>query len=393
MERRESGSKRGKQLSDSRLAVEDEAGRRPFMRGIMIHSLMSRGISFEDAFETANRVRDGLKGEGVVTRGELATAIRDLLGELDAPEEAQPLPPPVMIREKGQRRGTPFSKGLLSQSLLAAAIDPQDAFDVALEIEGELSMAGLRECERRDLRRLAFETLRRRLGENPAQRYLVWRHYQSPDRPVMILLGGAPGAGKTTLSLEVARRLGIWRVLSTDSIRQILRLVLSRELVPAIHASSFDAYRVAGDAIGDSPVIEGFRSQASIVSVGARAMMDRAVEENTSMVMDGVSLVPGLIDLSAYDDKADVISVVIANLDTDAYRERFESRARERTPQKYLENLTGILEIQEYFLESADQFGVPIVDNASFEKSVRLILRHVTDTLRKKGQFDAAALL
>ena len=37
-----------------RVWVEAGAGRRPFMRGIMIHSLMARGVSFEEANDTAN---------------------------------------------------------------------------------------------------------------------------------------------------------------------------------------------------------------------------------------------------------------------------------------------------------------------------------------------------
>ena len=38
----------------------------------------------------------------------------------------------------GRGRGLPFSKGILSQSLLAAAIEPNDAFDVARDIERDL---------------------------------------------------------------------------------------------------------------------------------------------------------------------------------------------------------------------------------------------------------------
>ena len=88
-----------------------------------------------------------------------------------------------------------------------------------------------------------------------------------------MLLGGAAGVGKTSLALEVAHRLGIGRVCSTDSVRQIMRIMLSRELVPAIHGSSYDAWRLLPpDSLGDDPVIEGFRAQAATVSVGVRAI-------------------------------------------------------------------------------------------------------------------------
>ena len=36
---------------------------------------------------------------------------------------------------------------------------------------------------------------------------------------------------------------------------------------------------------------------------------------------------------------------------------------------------------------------MPIVDNDSFDRAVLLIIRHVTETLRKRGDFDASELL
>jgi len=378
-----------------RTFVEDPEGRRPFMRGIMIHSLLARGISFADAFRTANEVRERVRGRPVVTREELAKTVREILGDAAVSEEGRGRPGPASIVVSGHGRKLPFSKGILSQSLLAAAIEPNDAFDVAREIEGQLQAHGVQEIERGELRRIAFETLRKRIGPRIAERYLVWRRYQEPDRPVILLLGGATGAGKTSLGLEVAHRLGIQRVLSTDSIRQIMRIMLSADLVPAIHRSSYEAGGVA--AAGDEdPVIQGFRAQAATVSVGVRAMMDRAVAESSSMILDGVSIVPGMIDLRAYAHTAHVIFLVVATLSPEAYRSRFAARERDeihRPQHRYAEHLDPILRIQEHFLELADRYNIPIVDNDNFDRSVLSIVRHVTESLRKKVPFDVAELL
>jgi len=119
------------------------------------------------------------------------------------------------------------------------------------------------------------------------------------------------------------------------------------------------------------------------------------VAENASLIVDGVSLVPGLLDLPSYADRAHVIFLIVATLDPEAFANRFAQRARtavERAPHRYLENLDAILRIQDYLLELAEQHDVPIVDNVSFDRSVTSIIRHVTETLRKKGDFDAAAL-
>jgi 2-phosphoglycerate kinase len=387
----------GAEAAEERIFVEDGGARRPFMRGILTHSLMARGVSFEDAFRTANEVRAKIHGRSVVTRAELVQAVKDILGT-DAPgEDAEPAGLPLEFNVIGRGSSMPFSKGILSQSLLAAAIDPIDAFDFARELERELRTRGVREIDRRDLRRLAYETLQHKLDRAAADRYLAWRKFQDLDRPVILLLGGATGAGKTTLAQEVAHRLGITGVISADSIRQIMRLTLSPELMPLIHKSSFDAHQALGpDGVGEDPVIEAFRAQASVTAVGVRAMMDRAVAENTSLILDGVSVVPGLIDLEAYADSAYVTFLLVAALDAKALRSRFgdrAERAQARSPHRYLEHMDAILRVQDHLLEMADRHDVPIVDNVSFDRSVLSIIRHLTEALRKRESFDASELL
>jgi 2-phosphoglycerate kinase len=388
--RGEAGAASGRE----RIYIEHDSVKRPFMRGILVHSLMARGLAFDDAYATANAVRERLRGRRSVSVEDLGRTLQDVLRERSLPEDAAGPAVGLNVRVTTPSGEAPFSKGFLSQSLLAAAIEPNDAFDVAREIEGQLLLRGAREIDRRELRRLAYETLERRFGARTAERYLVWRRYQEPDRPVILLLGGATGSGKTSLALEVGHRLGIHRVMSTDAIRQIMRLMLSPELVPAIHASSYDAHQMLGRG-GDDPVIEGFLAQASIVSVGVRAMLDRAVAENASQILDGVSIVPGLLDLDAYSASAHVIFLVVATLDERAFRARFDSRARtsHRPQHRYLEHFDAILRIQDHFLELADRHDIPIVDNESIDGSVLSIIKHVTEKLRKVGEFRVEEML
>ena len=370
--------------------VEDAFGRRPFMRGIMVHSLMARGVSFEDAFRAANQIRDKIRGRPVVRRDELALLVEEVFGAGRKLEDLPlPMPRTIHVVEAGHR--TPFSKGVLAQSLLAAAIAPDQAFEVARELEAELLRRRASQVDRDELRALVAETLVRTMGERVAGRYRIWRAFQESERPMILLLAGAAGVGKTALAQEVAYRLGIARVTSTDSIRQVMRIMLSPGLAPAIHASSYDAWQVVpGLEEAPDPVIAGFRTQATTVSVGVRAMVERSIAENTHMIIDGVSILPGLFDPEPYARDAHVIFLAVATLDPAAYKSRFEARARlaaRRAPHRYLENLDAILRIQDHILELAEEHGVPIVDNASFDDSVLSILRHVTETLGKQGGF------
>ena len=57
---------------------------------------------------------------------------------------------------------------------------------------------------------------------------------------MIILLGGSSGTGKSTLASLIASRLGISTVLSTDSIRHIMRNFVSREENPILFCSTYE---------------------------------------------------------------------------------------------------------------------------------------------------------
>jgi 2-phosphoglycerate kinase len=276
--------------------------------------------------------------------------------------------------------GRPFSKGVLAQSLLATAMDPTDAFTIARHIEEELIATGDREITRDALRAFVSAVLRAEKGDEAAERYLHWRRNQEPDLPLVLLLGGTSGVGKSALALEVARRLGIGRVLSTDSIRQVMRVLLSRELVPALYGSSYDAHALLPAEDGVRPdVIAGFRVQASGLAVGIRACLDRTVEESSHLVVDGVSIAPGLIDLDAYAGRAHTVFLVV-RVAPDELRNRLVMRATgepRRLPDRYLANFDAILAIQDYLLERAARHGVSVIENVSLDESARLVIEHV----------------
>jgi 2-phosphoglycerate kinase len=301
--------------------------------------------------------------------------------------------PQILVR-LGRGR-LPFSKGVLVQSLMATAMDPIEAFEVARGIEQELIADRQEEIDRRELRERVATALERSGGPELTDRYRLWRRFQSPDRPVVLLLGGTSGVGKSSLSVEVARRLGIDRVLSTDSIRQIMRIMASPDLVPALYGSSYDAWRRM-PANGDHPpsVIEGFRAQASAVALGIRASVDRTVSESANLLIDGVSIVPGAMGLDAFEGRAHVLTMLVAALDEDSLRERFHARAggqRRRLADRYLENFEGILEIQRHLVALARQNDVPVIDNVDFESSVRQIIEAATTQLRAREEGDAWA--
>ncbi len=359
------------------------------MRGILVQSLVSRGVPFDVALETANEIRVRLAEKEEVALSSLSKLVDELLADrYDL--EALPMPPaqdpPQVIGPRGT--SSPFSKGVLAVSLQGAGLDPSDAYDVARELEARLLREVRRSIDRVALRDLVSETIERTHGSQAAERYRVWRQALEDGRPIFLLLGGSTGVGKTSIAVEVARRLEISRVIGTDSIRQIMRLMFSADLMPEIHCSTYDAYRALHLEwpVEGSDVIVGFREQAQKIVVGVHALLDRAVEENVSMMVEGVNLLPGVLDLARYRENAHVIFLVVATLDSKAYADRFQSRAataRERGADRYLRFLGEIRSIQDHVLAEAEQLGLPIIDNVRLDDAVLSVTRSVISTLKK----------
>ena len=189
----------------------------------------------------------------------------------------------------------PYSKGVMARALIAVGVAADRAYGLARRVEVDLAERGEPTVDTQRLRTLAQETLGEEEGDRAVGQLQRLADLQTLDVPIIVLIGGSTGTGKSTLAAEVAHRLGITRVASTDFIRQTMRAFFSKEFMPTIHYSSFEAGEgVDGDVTGD-PTILGFVDQCRHVCVGVEAAMERAFAEGWSMVLEGVHLVPGIL--------------------------------------------------------------------------------------------------
>lgn len=383
----------------TRVRVDHHGEHRPFMRGIMVHSLTEQGLTFEEAYEVAQRVWKQVRGRQLVTTDELRELVAATRVESVPEESSRPgFGAPYRLDVLGKDGRWPFNSGRLQLSLLAAGLKPIQAFEAVVEIERELLDHRVREVTRDSIRDLGAGILRRRFGDGAANRYLAWRSFQNEDeRPLILLLGGTSGVGKSSLALEVARRLSIGRLLSTDSIRDVMRVMLSDDLVPTLHVSSFEAHsRLTTEVLpGRDPVIEGFLEQSRTVSVGVRAVIERAIIEGTSIVLDGVSIVPGLFDVSDWQDRAHVFFLLAADEDRESLHGHLVARAHGkglRASERYVRNFQEIFKIQEDLLERAEAFSVPVVDVQDLDGAVRKVVKHVVGRLGERRAAEASGL-
>ncbi|MEA2485853.1 MAG: 2-phosphoglycerate kinase [Actinomycetota bacterium] len=275
----------------------------------------------------------------------------------------------------------PYSKGLATSSLMVTGLGPGRAYLVANKVEEELAELGVDRVSSTKLRSITRDVLRREAGERYADAYVKWQSVAKLQLPLIILIGGATGAGKSTIATQLATRLGITRVVSTDAVREVLRSAFTKEMFPTLYVSSFEADRAVRQPIphsGDRLII-GFREQAAAVAVGAQALIDRAIEEGTDMILEGAHLVPGFLE-GIDSDRAVVVPLVVTIEDEELHRSHFFRRSREarhRPEDRYLLGFKKIRRIQKYMVSSARVRGVPTISNFDLDATLSEIIDHV----------------
>jgi 2-phosphoglycerate kinase len=130
----------------------------------------------------------------------------------------------------------------------------------------------------------------------------------------------------------------------------------------------------------------GFMQQAEQVAVGAAAVIDRAVQEGLSTVLEGVHLVPGLVEVPEHTS-ATVVQVLLAIEDEETHQSHFVSRGSApgavRGLDRYLRHFGDIRRIQDYLVARAERLGVPVIDGADGDEALRAVLDLILEVSSK----------
>jgi 2-phosphoglycerate kinase len=273
----------------------------------------------------------------------------------------------------------PYSKGLMARALIAVGVPAVRAHELARRVDAELVERGAQSIELERFEELAVAVLGEADGGNAIRQLRRYRDLQELDLPIIVLVGGTTGTGKSTVATEVAHRLGITRVTSTDFVRQTIRAFFSADFMPTIHYSSFEAWKGLREPDQASdPIVAGFLEQTRHVMVGLRASIERAIEEGWSTVLEGIHLVPGMLPPI---EGALVVQCVLSSESAEDHSTHFLIRDLTtegiRRHEKYVDHIDEIRRIQEHILGRAERLGVPVIDNRRMDSTIAAVLELV----------------
>ncbi len=381
--------------------VDPAGGHHPFLRGMVTHDLVQRGLSFDDAYAAAHALRDRLAGKEEISTSELKDHLQQQLEEMFGVEVYQRLgevgAPGKSLEVEYDGQVQPFSRGLLARSLYAAGVDLDRAYRLVSQLQSELAAEGVQRLSNSELALRTGDLLGRQDGANVASRYRLMRGMRRLPKPVVLYIAGAGGTGKSTLAVDLAPLLRIFRINATDTIRQVMRMVFSPAILPSLHRSSFEVdpfdsrtldESLEGASDGDQrqQIVAAFEEQAVRVLVGVRGVVERSVAENTSLIVEGVHLIPPHIPFADLQGSSYQILLTLTTLDRELHRGRFLHRGSLglRRAERYLDRFEAIRMIQDHLLNRSESHGVPLVDTADAETTLRGTLRLLSSMLEKQ---------
>jgi len=383
--------------------VEDlEETRIPFLRGILIRSLQDAGLDFEEASHIASEIRNELANTALISTDDLnQLVIKRLtsLGKEGVVTRYENRNSPLMIQVEQQcGRLDPFSRLKFRHSLETIGLRSRESDEVVQMLQDHLTNKSIKTIKSRHLAMLIYRYLRQssNLGPAVAHRWLVWHDFINSGRELIYLIGGTAGCGKSSTANTLASRLEIVRTQSTDMLREVMRTMIPERLMPVLHQSSFTAwkglpgFKKIHDEVPDELLVQGYLSQADLLSLAIEAVVDRATREHVSLVLEGVHLHPVFMEKLQAKTNAVVIPVMLALLKRKHLQQRIKARSTnvpDRGAAHYLQYFDEIWRLQSYLLSEADRANIHIAVNESRDKVFSEIMRFTIATLAEN--FDS----
>lgn len=130
-------------------------------------------------------------------------------------------------------------------------------------------------------------------------------------KPIIVLIGGYAGTGKSTLAHKIAKKLEYAQVLPTGILRSIAQTQLTREQHPAMFYSTYDLHDLYGAGVRE--VGTAFREQCEPITSIVHSVIDFMTVEKQHLIIEGNHIVPWatyhsdqceIIELYTYVDDA-----------------------------------------------------------------------------------------
>ena len=196
-------------------------------------------------------------------------------------------------------------------------------------------------------------------------------------RAPIILIGGIPGVGKSSISGYIARSLGIDLVLSGDYLREFARPILSDESRELLSKSVYEAWQRFGPENREN-IEKGFLSQGKLLKKGLNAVLRRAIGNGEPIIVETLYFIPSQFDKDVLENTTSFyIYISKKEINSQRLLER-EKYTHYNSPGKRLsDQLDRYRIMMEYSLRECRDYGIKTFDNLVYTDTREEIIQYL----------------
>lgn len=192
---------------------------------------------------------------------------------------------------------------------------------------------------------------------------------------MLLLIGGAPGIGKSTVAHQVAQELGMLRLIDMDVIRDLMRIQSREQDDPMLFRNALNGWELHGP-FGAKTVLAGFQAHIGPMVGAATRLLDGYMRIGKNAIFHGVPLVPS--QFARYRNLGVQLAVLAAR-NEDEYCKRFSDHAKGRAGRfPATERVEAGWILHQHLVSDAEANGVPVIAEATAAKAASVLLKRIS---------------
>jgi 2-phosphoglycerate kinase len=197
--------------------------------------------------------------------------------------------------------------------------------------------------------------------------------------PKVIMIGGAPGTGKTTVAINVAKILKIDQILQTDLLRDVMWLYESEKDNPMLFTVTHECWKFLGKKSRKN-VIRGALLHAETLHEKIIRIVRKSLKDGRSIIVEGAHVTPALIKkINPASGRMYGFILLVKNMKKHLKFFDLKNEERAISYNKWYENFREIRTIQSYLAKTAGENGFYVIENDDIGKTVGKIIEVISE--------------
>jgi 2-phosphoglycerate kinase len=194
--------------------------------------------------------------------------------------------------------------------------------------------------------------------------------------PLVIIIGGAAGSGKTTLAIKIAQEIPYINFLDTALIRSLLRYLVPKDVNPYLHGHTFelDKSKINKSISNERILIDNYSRQSSTVMGALRGFLQFQTTERQLTIVHGANILPA--DWAEFNKSLIIIDIFLYVEKLAQYRKMITGPTHNRELSE--DNINNSVIISNYLIAEAKKYNKTILNcNVDLSDVMNLIDKEI----------------